>query len=289
MEDRPQQAMLPPTVFPVISATTPSYLSNPSPRSSVSVPSLVNPNRPSLSNARRTSINTLNTPKLSNPMSSVAKPSVAQNGSVVPMNGAPNLSQQVPSLHATPVSAISNQFSSSPKSASSTHQVTSFHIQLPNSKPAKPAPMPDVKLSGAGVFVIDDANDVLMNEDSFLDSLVPDDVELNSVLNEKVSPSVPVNPNAQSPSEVNVVAPSAVPKPVSNLAPIATVHPATTQAPVALNVMDPVEVQEPPSLFDGGIRMDMLPDAPTQAPITIGPSVINVQYSERNRVAVVSE
>lgn len=216
----------------------------------------------------------------------------------MPDSKASTMSQQVPSLHATPVSAISNQYSSTPKSISPVQPIPSFHIDLPNAaKSSKPAPIPDGKLAGGGVIVIDDANDVLMKEDAFLDALVPDDVELNSVLNEGVYPTVHSTQDAQPPSETVPVVVNPAPESVSNLAPVSNlatvsrVAPAVIQTPTVVRGGSsvPVDLSETPSLFDGGIRMDMLPDVPTQAPIAIGPSVINVHYSDNNRVTVVPE
>ena len=228
----------------------------------------------------------------------------------MPESKVSTVSQQIPSLHATPVSAISNQYGSTPKSISPVQPLPSFHVDLPNAaKSSKPDPAPAVKLTGGGVIVIDDANDILIKEDPFLDELVPDDIELNSVLNGGVFPAMGSNQDVQPPSEPVPVVLNPAPESVSNLAPVnnlapvinlapannlatvSPVAPAVIQTPAVVNsgLSVPVEVSETPSLFDGGIRMDMLPDVPTQAPITIGPSVINVHYSNNNRVAVVSE
>ena len=153
------------------------------------------------------------------------------------------------------------------------------------------------------MIVIDDANDVLMKEDPLLDALFMDDTELDSVLNERVFPAVDSNQDVHPPAEMVPVVLNPAPASVSNLAPVNNLAPASNLAtgmPVAPAEMQtpavvssgspvPVDVRETPSLFDGGIRMDMLPDLPTHAPITMGPSVINVHYSNNNRVAVVSE
>ena len=203
---------------------------------------------------------------------------------------------QGPSLHGTPVSAISNHFSSSPKATSPVKPIPSFQVNLPNaSKPSKPEPKPENKLSGSGVIVIDDANDILMKEDALLDALVPDDVELNSVLSERVFPTLHTVQDAQPSSDVVPVSANPAPGSVVNVAP--TSHPTNVMQVVPAAAQDPASVSQPmpvnaaaaPSLFDGGIRMDMLPDVPTQAPIAVGPSVINVHYSNNNKVAVVSD